>query len=357
MASKKLTQTPEKENLTINSFYDIKVLPTEVISVLETRCHEKEHLDKDESLIDRITLDELSLSAIDITHDQIYQLHKLIQAKCSAFAKITEKDVEAYQRLSEYYDKEQTLNHDDLISKTLLKVKSYVNDHREWCVQYVQNSIIYIHSNSFRVCSLSWGGAEQCPIETYFDSRYHGYQYGCQDYYIINDQTQELLFYGSLLPTQGMKFHFYQSPSSQYRLDPMQFAKFFSMQPDFDYTPQYEEYKTFETCNASFTGSYNPTKENNLQDEYIDKPYNEVLEFEDNEYVKAWKILGHHIFAHSTWPDRKKEIFYVVVNKKLGVKHEHIKSINLFGMKYDMLNTFEDGVFVEATRKKYIGGI
>lgn len=75
-----------------------------------------------------------------------------------------------------------------------------------------------------------WNGSESCPIDKcLYDDNYFGYEYGDRCWFITNVETEENLWFSDLLPVQCGQWGFFHSPSSEYRLNPDKYIKFFNI--------------------------------------------------------------------------------------------------------------------------------
>lgn len=154
-----------------------------------------------------------------------------------------------FEQLSEYFDKIKAhyykgVNdqyHPDISQELIETLKSIKLGGSGWCCQ--SNSRTQIFHDQLIVICLTWGGAEQCPFQSPDDKRYHSYEYGSHDWIFVNPQTKEYLHIGDLLFHQITKHHFFQSPSSPYRVDPAKMINFFRLRPNVSYQTQYRKYQ------------------------------------------------------------------------------------------------------------------
>jgi hypothetical protein len=130
-----------------------------------------------------------------------------------------------------------------MTSSMVMSRPKYIDDHYKnydtsgWCLQKADAYVMELHSNVYDVYVYIWGGAEQCPILTYYDDKYHGYEWGSYDWFFRNQKTDEWLYVPDLFPFQFANYGFAQGHGSKYRTDPVKLIKFFDMNPDANYSP------------------------------------------------------------------------------------------------------------------------
>lgn len=79
-----------------------------------------------------------------------------------------------------------------------------------------------------------WGGAQECPFLDPEDKTYHGHRYGSADVYVLNKTTNEVIFFGSLLPHM-IKRHAFFEGSGIYRVDPESAVRILEVLPSQNY--------------------------------------------------------------------------------------------------------------------------
>jgi hypothetical protein len=77
-------------------------------------------------------------------------------------------------------------------------------------------------------------GSQTCPFQHPDDKSYHGYNYGCRDYYVYDTEKEEGFGFGCLLPHMIREHQFFEG-SVPYRVDPEQIIRLFEMKPGVDY--------------------------------------------------------------------------------------------------------------------------
>ena len=185
------------------------------ITMIEEMCIKQKHLSENENLEELITCDMKVLSKYNITQKQIYDLFRLF--KCA-----------------NRYKNE--------------KNPDFVNEHFEqinpigWCIWSNTCFKMNLHDEIFDVYVYVWGGAEECPILSFFCDTYCGYSWGDRDWFFRKHSTNEWLHIGDLLPFQIGNFGFFQGKNSSYRIDPKKLISFFNMKSNMNYEPNCQKY-------------------------------------------------------------------------------------------------------------------
>jgi len=180
----------------------------EILIKMEPKIVESGHLNKDEGIIERIKIDKLILDKYGLIKMDIYNNHYNM-ANTFRYLGTNRTKTELHQPKF----------------NNLLPEK--FGDH--WSMWVYGTYDIELNGGKYRVSMMTWGGAEQCPIEKLFTDEYKGYERGDRDWFIENLETKELLWVPDLLPYQVGMWGFFQSPSSPYRLDPKKYIKFFNL--------------------------------------------------------------------------------------------------------------------------------
>ena len=185
-------------------------LDSEKLTQIELKCHEKCYLDVTEKLLNRITIDLETLKKYGLTKDDIYTNHRNMYLK---FHKVDEFDA---------YD---CSGKQDTTHANILFEKLPANFGKDWSGWGKITNEIMLNHQHLRITCMKWGGAEECPIKKSFTDKYNGYSRGDRDWFVTNLDNSTNIWIPDLLPAQIGMFGFFQSPSSQYRLDPELYIK------------------------------------------------------------------------------------------------------------------------------------
>ncbi len=211
------------------------------ITKIEALCRKAGHLDPHESLLDRIKQDQLILEKYGLKKQDIYTNHRNMGLKYNLFDRLIEKD-----------------------------------------------SPIKLNGLRLKISCVVWMGAEQCPIERYFSTDYHGYERGNKDWLITNLNNGQKLRVPDLLPSQVGMFGFCQSPSSAYRLDLEKYIRFFDLNKMSRVKPL-----TIHNNNWILYTSKNSVPDNcDILDEIDNDIYHAFLVYHENE-----KYLYIHFYS------------------------------------------------------------
>jgi len=203
----------------------------EQIPTIEEKLRKEGHLGG-EGLLKRISKDMDILKNAGLSKEDIYKNHRnmyMIFNECD--------ENMSNDKIAEVLEKTQNVKHYDELIKNMAK-----NFTREWCCWSRIIQMININNQQIIVWCIIWGGAEECPIEKHFDSKYHGYSRGDRDWFVYNIDKHEGLWIPDLLPAQVGMWGFCQSPSSAYRLDLEKYLKIFNITKPVDLLPTKMEY-------------------------------------------------------------------------------------------------------------------
>lgn len=185
---------------------------------IESQCKNKKHIGEKDNLKNIIETDEKILQSHGITFDQLQNF----------FEKIRYHFYKQIENSKKYY-----MTKNEKILTNNLKIGG-----SGWCQRSYDCSKIF--GGKLIVAIVIWGGAETCPFQSKLDKCYHGYEYGDSDWIFIRPDTNEAMHIGDLLFHQINVHHFFQSPASCYRVDPEKLIKFFNIQPNVDYTTEFD---------------------------------------------------------------------------------------------------------------------
>lgn len=200
---------------TINCNLSNDVIDDTEWSRIERQCKNQHHIDPSCDLKLLIANDEATVVRHGITFDQLDKF---------------------FNKIRKHFDKK-------------------INDHLQ---QFGYDGIYDITPTIFGsiiVRQETWRGAEQCPFQSPLDERYHGYEYGSHDWYFTNTKTGEELHIGDLLFHQISAHHFFQSPSSEYRVDPEKLITFFGLKRGVDYSTELNTTAQWVSGNGSMIGT------------------------------------------------------------------------------------------------------
>jgi hypothetical protein len=210
------------------------VITTDEFNEIELCCKKQNHIQETDSLQSIIKTDEDTLVSLGITFEQLEDFFEKIKFH---FAHYANKDEKPNVTLSE---EEKNL------------INSFKIGGSGWCGW--GNSCCELFGN-FVVFRVVWGGAETCPFQSKLDKRYHGYEYGDRDWIFLNRNTLKAIHIGDLLFHQITKHHFFQSPTSTYRVDPTTLINFFSLAPGVSYKTDISTKQKWSTGSSGWGGS------------------------------------------------------------------------------------------------------
>jgi len=193
---------------TLPEYPDLFTLPIDEIKIIEEKCIKRGHLDKNITLLEQINLDKKVLDAYNLSKEDIYRNHRNMYLK---FINLDKFDA--------YTDVDHGDHHQLLLDNLPPRFG------QGWCPRLISTNEIELNGQKLRITLHIWGGAEQCAIENYFSTEYHGHDRGDRDWFVSNLDTNEKIWIPDLLPAQVGMFGFFQSSSSAYRLDPEQYIK------------------------------------------------------------------------------------------------------------------------------------
>lgn len=279
------------------------------IEYIEDRCRNKYHLDKNERLLDRIQIDKDKLAEFGLTKDDIFNNHWNMYMTVYA---ATNKGVE--------YDK-----HADTLIKRL--PKGFGNG---WTCWGKATTDITLNDQKLRITYVSWGGAEECPIEKTFSDKYHGYQRGDRDWFISNLDNGLNIWVPDLIPSQVGMFGFFQSPSSPYRLDPEMYIKVMGISKPVKKLKHHTERK-WNFPSGPFDKEYFMDRCNNVIIKEDDNDiYHAVLTKEDDKD----QLIVH--FKDNDWISKNKE-----------------NHVDIFGLPFRVSNIFNSDGYLMSPVAEY----
>ena len=195
---------------TLPEYPNLFELEPEKLTEIELRCQKSGHLDPNEKLLDRITLDLNTLKSFGLAKEDIYTNHRNMWLK---FNKVDEFDAYTCD------EKQHGLHANNLLDNV---PKGFGNG---WCLQSKTTNEITLNGQHLRITCFVWGGAEECAIEKSFTDKYNGYSRGDRDWFVTNLNSGLNIWIPDLLPAQISMFGFAQSLSSAYRLDPEKYIQ------------------------------------------------------------------------------------------------------------------------------------
>ncbi len=255
------------------------------IPIIEERARRVGHLSPDEGLLERIRTDLTVLEQYGLNKQDIYNNHRNM-----------------YMVSHTYGKKVQT-------GKT-----------------------IKLNGQNLKIRVVVWKGAEQCPIRTFFNKGY--YAGGDRDWYVTNIDTGKTIRVGNLLPTQANMFGFFQSPSSDYRLDPKEYIEIFGITGHIDLLPTITKRKW-----GSGSARSSPYESNShiAQTEFISKMDDNDITFRisNDNYTVTVGTLKHPewTYLHKTFPASEKYMLVIYFNNEVWIKQNVGKSIVIDGHK------------------------
>jgi hypothetical protein len=209
-----IQQLPTEQVRVINCNESNDVITADEFYRIELCCKKQNHIQETDSLQSIIKTDEETLTSLGITFEQLENFFEKIKFHFAHYANKADKP-------------NVTLSEEEKALINSLKIGG-----SEWCGW--GNSCCELFGN-FVTFRLVWGGAETCPFQSKLDKRYHGYEYGDKDWIFLNRNTLKTIHIGDLLFHQITKHHFFQSPTSTYRVDPYTLINFFGLVPGVSY--------------------------------------------------------------------------------------------------------------------------
>ncbi len=95
-----------------------------------------------------------------------------------------------------------------------------------WCLFQTSEAFV----DGYYVRFGSWGGAQQCPFREHPAGihlpEYEGFEYGCRDFILRDLATGQEMLVADLLPHLIAEHSFFESPTSLYRIDPVNAVAF-----------------------------------------------------------------------------------------------------------------------------------
>ena len=164
--------------------------------IINWQCITQCHLCSLEDIRERITEDEETLRETGITFKQLEDFFK----KIFLYFKTNSQDFDP----SEY---------------TLIKAAFpgfLITEEDSTCVIF----------GNIRIVKVSSCGAERCPFQFPDNKCSFSHDYGSHDWFFLNKDTMEVIHIGDLLFHQICEHHFFQSPCSPYRVDPLNLLTF-----------------------------------------------------------------------------------------------------------------------------------
>uniref|UniRef100_A0A6C0BNV8 Uncharacterized protein n=1 Tax=viral metagenome TaxID=1070528 RepID=A0A6C0BNV8_9ZZZZ len=227
------------------------------VQVVEDRCRltETPMLGSEESLKAVIDADTKTLESLGLTHDQLADFMEDLQIRCRQ-ARNPMHWSSIIAMMSKLFGKaaDQPSLDDFILPQGLIVCAD------GWCLQRVIQAPV----GPFTVTQFSWGGSHRCPFQISEDKKYYGYEYGADD--ILVERDGKYMKWGSLLPHIIRQHHFFEGPSSKYRVDPEEFARFFDLQAGVDYkTPSHLETRWCHGSSSSM--AMDPPEEWKLEEE------------------------------------------------------------------------------------------
>jgi len=172
---------------------------------ISDQCKKQNHIFVNDNLMEIIDNDRKTLDNFGITFNQLNVLFDAIKKNF--------KDAPSYKMES---------NEIDIMKK--------YHDH----ISTVGTSSL-IFDKKFVVVNIEWMGAEKCPFQSLDDKKYYGHEYGSTDWFFLKKETGKSMHIGDLLFHQIIQHHFFQSPLSDYRVDPEKLINFFDLKPGVDF--------------------------------------------------------------------------------------------------------------------------
>lgn len=272
------------------------------IASIEEKCRKAGHLDPSEGLLDRIKLDEQDLMKYGLTKDDIFTNHWNMYMKVYR----SKNNIE--------YD-----GHADELFKEVPK-----NFGRGWCGHGLKTNDISLNGQNLRISHISWGGAEECPIERSFSNKYHGYQRGDRDWFVSNLDNNTSMWIPDLLPSQIGMFGFFQSPSSPYRLNLERYVKVMGLDGPVKKLKSHKK-EIWDFPSGPFSKEFWMKKSDKIIKEIDDDNYHAIL-IKDNDRENLLVM-----FKDAEWIDKNK-----------GNK------IDIFGLPFDIEYIFNQNGYLNS---------
>lgn len=236
---------------------------------IEIKCKEQKHIDENDNLKNIIDFDEKTLQSYNITFEQLEKFFEKVQ--CHFFKQIKNK---------KFYEmnKNEKILIDNIVINKEWRQKSFL------CVKIFNDKLI--------VVLIGWDNAEKCP----FQSKHNKCnEHSDTDWFFIKIDTQEHMHIDDLLFHQIGCHHFFQSIKSSYHVDPHKLIKFFNLQPDIDYTTEYDIEKVW--C-CSYIVSSTRDLDKLPKKKYLVKQ-EQLLEYFDTDKIKHTKYGLNDIYYNN----------------------------------------------------------
>ena len=178
--------------------------------VIGIQCKEAGHLIEDLDLRGRIAQDEQAIKETGITFEQLKKFIYKIRIHYDHAKK--NDDEEKFER----------------IKRDFREIVDYpgISGNKECCLIF-GNIVVF---------KVSFFGAKECPFQSRENKKYYGHDYGSNNWYFLNIDTNETMCICDLLFHQISEHHFFQSPNSRYRVDPLKLVRFFNLERGVDYS-------------------------------------------------------------------------------------------------------------------------
>lgn len=186
---------------TLPNYPDLFTLESHIVQIIENECRIAKHLNPSDSLLNIIKRNLAILAKYNLDKNDICNNHRNMYLK---FNKTDEFDAYSEENGADEHARELINN---------------CPPRNEWSCHGKMTNEITLNGQHLRITCIIWGGAEECPIETYFNSEYHGYSRGDRDWFVTNLTKNKKLWIPDLLPAQIAMFGFNQSSDLPYHLD------------------------------------------------------------------------------------------------------------------------------------------
>jgi hypothetical protein len=282
------------------SYPNLLQLSLEKIEEISISCVKSKHLEEKESLLDVINETTKLLESKDLIKEDIYINHRnmYLLFNHGLFEELSKKN---FNKHKERCNK---------LFKTHLKGKN-------WTLQEFKTKNIIINGQYLIITCITWGGAEECPIEKYFDAKkYHGYDRGGMDWFVTNLDRRIDIWIPDLLPAQVGMFGFCQGRNSKFRLDLHKYIDIMNMKSHsmpllYHYDSIWEKSHLNDTiCNELNTDFY--------YIEYDEDEQNIRIVFKKDEFLrnnKEIKLFGAKLLLESDM--RIHKTYYYLKNKQI----------------------------------------
>lgn len=188
---------------------------------IQAQCIKQKHIKPNDNLKQIIKTDEETLANLCITFDQLKDFFFVFKLYVKKYG----IDKSAEYLMPEFVKKFWSDKTDNFFSL-----------HKGgWCSWGSYSYQFNMFGTNYFVSRITWGGAETCPFQHPEDKRYHGYEYGSHDWLIWNLDNESFMHIGDLLFHQIVTHHFFQSPESAYRIDPLKLIQHFNLKPNIVY--------------------------------------------------------------------------------------------------------------------------